>query len=192
MPPIPRPGKRSFPLSWREQQTLDGLFRRHGDAVYRLAACHLIDREEASDVTQEVFLKVAGKLRELRDPEALWPWLRTVTLNLCRDGARHARRSKVEPMDAHDEPAGDTGWPGDADLTAMAVRDCVERLAPKERQVLIPYYQHEMTYREIAALLGWSVATVQWWMDRGLKHLAELVRVELEDTEGKQSEGGSG
>src|SRR5438094_5686598 len=121
MPLNARSGKRGFALGWREQQTLDGLFRRHGDAVYRLAAGHLCDREEASDVTQEVFLRAARALRELRDPEALWPWLKTVTLNLCRDGARHARRSKVEPLDAHDEAtAGDAGWPGDADLTAMA------------------------------------------------------------------------
>ncbi len=178
-----RPGKWRFLLNGGERQTLDGLFRRHGDAVYRLAAVTLGDREEAGDVTQEVFLQVARKLGDLRDPEALWPWLRTVTVNLCRDHAR--RRAHTPETDSglgeeRPEIAGDaSGWPNDMTLTAMVIRDGVARLTPREREVIVAYYQHGMTYREVAAHLGCSVATVQWWMDRGLKHLAERVAGEL-------------
>src|SRR5688500_16532892 len=85
---VERPGKWGFLLGGGERQALDGLFRRHGDAVYRPAARLLRDRDDASDVTQEVFLQAARKLGELRDLPALWPWLQAVTLNLCRDRAR--------------------------------------------------------------------------------------------------------
>jgi RNA polymerase sigma-70 factor (ECF subfamily) len=178
-----RPGRWGFLLGWGERQTLDGLFRRHGDAVYRLAAGLLRDREEASDVTQDVFLQAACKLRELRNLPALWPWLKTVTLNLCRDRARQRGHS----LELRDGLNGDgleeiedgSGWPRETDLMAIVVRDCVARLAPREREVIVAHYQHGMTYREVAGHLGCSVATVQWWMDRGLKHLAELVTKEL-------------
>lgn len=178
-----RPGKRRFLLEWRERQALDGLFRRHGDAVYRLAAGLLRDREEASDVTQEVFLQAARKLGELRNLPALWPWLKTVTLNLCRDRARqrgHCLEARAGPAgDGLEEIEDASGWPGEADLMAMIVRECVARLAPREREVIVAHYQHGMTYREVAGHLGCSVSTVQWWMDRGLKHLKELVTKEL-------------
>lgn len=178
-----RPGRWGFLLGWGERQTLDGLFRRHGDAVYRLAAGLLRDRDEASDVTQEVFLQAARKLGELRDLPALWPWLKTVTLNLCRDRARQ-RGQLLEACpglssDGLEEHGEGSGWPGETDLMAMVVRDCVARLSPRERQVIVAHYQHGMTYREVAGHLGCSVATVQWWMDRGLKHLAEMVTKEV-------------
>jgi RNA polymerase sigma-70 factor (ECF subfamily) len=182
MPRVAWPGKWGFLLGQGERQTLDGLFRRHGDAVYRLAARALGDREAASDVTQEVFLQAARKLGELENLDALWPWLRTVTLNLCRDRARQGR--PMEPLigsegDGLEAVSDGAGWPDDMDLTAMVVRDCVARLAPKERQVIVAHYQHGLTYREIAGHLGCSVASVQWWMDRGLKRLAALVTAEL-------------
>jgi RNA polymerase sigma-70 factor, ECF subfamily len=179
---VARPGKWGFLLGWSERQTLDGLFRRHGDAVYRLAAATLDDREAAGDVTQEVFLQAARKLPELKDPQALWPWLKTVTLNLCRDCARQSRTAAGMTTEAEDPEAVSDGcvWPGDGDLTAMLVRDCVARLAPRERDVIVAYYQHGMTYREVAGHLDCSVATVQWWLDRALKHLKEMVSAELE------------
>jgi RNA polymerase sigma factor (sigma-70 family) len=180
---VARPGKWGFLLGWRERQALDGLFRRHGDAVYRLAAALLRDRDDASDVTQEVFLQAARKLGELRDLPALWPWLKTVTMNLCRDHARQRGQS----LEVRAGPDGDgleeiedgSGWPGETDLMGMVVRDCVDRLEPREREVIVAHYQHGMTYREVAGHLGCSLATVQWWMDRGLQHLAELVSKEL-------------
>ena len=46
--------------------------------------------------------------------------------------------------------------------------------------MIIAHYQHGMTYREIAAHLTCSVASVQWWINRGLKHLAELVGPEFD------------
>ena len=185
---VARPDKWGFLLGGSERQTLDGLFRRHGDAVYRLAAATLRDRDAASDVTQEVFLHTARKLGELKDPQALWPWLKTVTLNLCRDRARQSHAAScVATDDEQPEPASDgRPWPGDGDLTAMVVRDCVARLAPREREVIVAHYQHELTYREIAAHLDCSVATVQWWLDRALKRLAEMVTAESETDEQKR------
>jgi RNA polymerase sigma factor (sigma-70 family) len=182
---VARPGKWGFLLGWSERQTLDGLFRRHGDAVYRLAAATLGDREAASDVTQEVFLQAARKLGELKDPEALWPWLKTVTLNLCRDRGRQRQAAASVTTEIEDLEAAAAGcaWPGDGDLTAMLVRDSITRLAPREREVIVAYYQHGMTYREVAGHLDCSVATVQWWLDRALKRLAEMVSTELEAEE---------
>jgi RNA polymerase sigma-70 factor (ECF subfamily) len=193
MPQDARPGKGEFHLDGGERQTLDGLFRRHGDAVYRLAVRALGDREEASDVTGEVFLRAAHKLCELRDLEALWPWLRTVTVNLCRDrlrGRRSAPESRGKTIDELADLTGDGGgWPEEMDLTAMAIRDGVLRLAPREREMIVAHYQHGMTYREIAGHQGCSVATVQWWLDRGLKHLAGLVAGELEQAEQEERRG---
>lgn len=177
-----RPGKWGFLLGGGERHALDGLFRRHGDAVYRLAAGLLRDRDEASDVTQEVFLQAARNLGELRDLPALWPWLKAVTLNLCRDRARQRSRlpdAAAGPDSDGVEELGDGScWPAETDLMAMVIRDCVERLSPREREVIVAHYQHGMTYREVAGHLGCSVATVQWWMDRGMQHLAEMVTKE--------------
>ena len=62
----------------------------------------------------------------------------------------------------------------------QALWETVGRLPEKYRLVIVLFYQHELTYREIADLLSLPLGTVKAHLNRARKALAKLVRLPQE------------
>lgn len=69
------------------------LYARHAPGAVRLAFLVTGDREAAQDIAQDAFIKVAGRFRHLRFPDAFDAYLRRTVINLCTSRFRHARVS---------------------------------------------------------------------------------------------------
>jgi RNA polymerase sigma-70 factor, ECF subfamily len=153
----------------------------------------LIGREEADDVTQEIFAKVSRSLGTLSDPSKLASWIYAVAINTIRDAAR-ARASRL------DQPAAGPGAPeGDASARAMiaeaadvgartpeeiAVRnemvacylDFVERLPPDHREVYVLSEFEGLSNADIARRLSLSVGAAKIRLHRARSRLNEELR----------------
>ena len=85
-----------------DQEALGEFFDHYADRLFAVVHRFVGGREEAQDLTQEIFLKVRrniGRLDISRDPA---PWLFTVALNTCRDHVRSAAtraRHRSVPLD---------------------------------------------------------------------------------------------
>jgi RNA polymerase sigma-70 factor (ECF subfamily) len=121
--------------------------------------------DDGEDVQQEVWLAVYRGLRSLVDPRAFRTWLFRTTRHRAIDWLR-ARRRERELLDElagdapRDEapPADDDDAPtlDDADLArAMAA------LAPIHREVLLLRHRDDLSYAEIALVVGVSLGTVR-------------------------------
>src|SRR5262245_23313814 len=73
--------------------SLEGLYRTHAADAYRLAYLLTGDRALAEDLTQDAFVKVLGRFRNIRNPDAFWWYLRRTIVNLSRS---QFRRRAVE------------------------------------------------------------------------------------------------
>ncbi|GAA2168889.1 hypothetical protein GCM10009727_91100 [Actinomadura napierensis] len=90
--------------------------------------CGPIALQDAPDAAQETLIVVMRELKGLRDPEALFGWVRVIAV---REAVRVAKRSsRTVPAEPADVPA-----PGDPSLAAD-VRDVLDRLSPEHRAVL--------------------------------------------------------
>ncbi|MFB4297151.1 RNA polymerase sigma factor [Actinomadura sp. NTSP31] len=90
--------------------------------------CGPIALQDAPDAAQETLIVVMRELKGLRDPGALFGWVRVIAV---REAVRVARRSsRAVPAEPVDLPA-----PGDPSLAAD-VRDVLDRLSPEHRAVL--------------------------------------------------------
>lgn len=101
------------------------------DAVtpYIQRLCGPIALHDAPDATQETLIVVLRRLGSLREPAALFGWVRTIAI---REAVRVARSaSRATPADLPDLPA-----PGDPELAAD-IADVLDRLAPEQRAVLV-------------------------------------------------------
>jgi RNA polymerase sigma factor (sigma-70 family) len=101
------------------------------DAVtpYVRRLCGPIALHDAPDATQETLIVVLRRLGSLREPAALFGWVRTIAI---REAVRVARSaSRATPADLPDLPA-----PGDPELAAD-IADVLARLAPEQRAVLV-------------------------------------------------------
>lgn len=168
------------------------LFERHKDRVYSLALYFFGgDEATAGDVTQQVFLKLFTRINQFHGESEFTTWLYRLTTNACVDEQRKRRRFLQfgEGVELK-EPSGT--FTNEDRLVRAEVAESVKRavaaLKPKLRVVMLLKYFEEMSYEEIAAVLGLSKGTVASRLNRGHKILARkldhvrgaLVRAEQE------------
>ncbi len=153
------------------------LYLRHADGAIRLAYLLTGDRQLAEDLVQEAFVRLAGRLRHLRDPAAFDAYLRRTVVNLSRMHFRHARveRAYLErqlPPEEQHEP--------DVALRE-AVRTALLRLPHRQRAALALRFYAGLLDEEIADVLRCRRATVRSLVHRGLEALRG--QMESEDDE---------
>jgi RNA polymerase sigma factor (sigma-70 family) len=140
----------------------------HLDAAYNLARWLTRARDEADDVVQEAMLR-AFRAYDARRGDAVKPWLLAIVRNCFYDAAgRRAREvERRAPGDA-EEWAGAVAAPeADGPLAtsireqqALALDAALEALAPDFREVLVLREIEDLSYGEIAAVLGVPAGTV--------------------------------
>lgn len=133
------------------------------------------DAERASDITQQVFLKIFRKM-DFRGESELTTWLYRLTVNACIDESRKMRRFlNIGDWLDFSEPAI-TITPGDrlhSREISAEVQAVVSSLKPKYRLPILLKYTEGLTYQEIAGILDCSIGTVSSRLNRGLKLLAK-------------------
>src|SRR5215470_6535790 len=76
-----------------EHQAWDALVERYSPLVWSICRRHRLDRADAKDVGQTVWLHLVEQLDKIRDPAALPGWLATTTQRECYRFVRAARRT---------------------------------------------------------------------------------------------------
>ncbi|MHC4122823.1 MAG: RNA polymerase sigma factor [Planctomycetota bacterium] len=164
------------------------LLSRYGDTVLGYLIQMYGNREQAEDFFQETFKRVHEKAHTFRGPR-LKPWLLAIATRVAIDGLRKNRRLKVVSLNQKtDCTNGDCGESGTAaildnsrnplDEAANAeqkqqVRQAINFLPAKQRATLVLAYYQQLSYPEVAAVLGCSVGTVKTQMYRALRTLAQ-------------------
>lgn len=161
------------------------IFQRHQGWVFNLAYQMVRSRDEAADLTQEIFLRVHRKLSTLKASEAFLTWLRRIAVNLCRDYLKK-RRLATAPL----EQTGETGESETRDLpddSADPARDLLDRelrqrldeaiasLSDDHRAVVVMHHLQGMEVTEIARAMKCSVGTVKSRLSRARAALREYL-----------------
>jgi RNA polymerase sigma-70 factor (ECF subfamily) len=168
---------------------LADLFDQHHRRLYRLARRLTGTREEAQDLVQETFLRVARSPSAVpAGPRSEEAWLVRVLVNVCRDQWRRksSRRRLDERYQSAVGPVA-TRDPEHALVAKSTVWRALQELAPRRRMAVILYELDGIAIPEIARLLGVSAITVRWHLSRGRKELAQfLTRPEESQAESKE------
>jgi RNA polymerase sigma-70 factor (ECF subfamily) len=159
-----------------DREAFRQLFEAHKGRVYNVALYFFGgDDTLASDVTQQVFLKLFTRITQFRRESEFTTWLHRLTVNACIDEQRRRRRFlELDEVPAARTPCA-TGAAEErvARLeTSDAVREAVAGLTPKLRVAILLKYFEELSYEEIADALGCSKGTVASRLNRGHKALA--------------------
>jgi RNA polymerase sigma-70 factor (ECF subfamily) len=174
------------------RQTLGGqraayaeLARRHAAPV--LAVCHARIRcwHAAEDLAQETLLRGLQALPSLTDRDRFGAWLRGIAQRVCLDWLKSKQSAQVPFSSLRD------GQPPDellAGKSQSAVREvdhsedlqklmaCVYELDEDCREVLLLYYYQDVTYADLAELLGVSPATINARLTKARATLRDRLR----------------
>ena len=121
----------------------DFLFTAHRDGVFRYLS-RIVGQGDASELTQEVFLRVARGPLPPADGGARRAWIFSIARNLALNHVRDDRRRGVS-VELDERPAAAT-----QELSA-ALAEALDRLAPLDRDVFLMREASGLTYEEIAA-----------------------------------------
>lgn len=153
-----------------------------------LAVCHArTDRRAAEDLAQETILRGFSALRSLAAPEKFGAWICGIATRVCLDWLKARARTQVPFSDlgfgdANDVEAIAPSSPGPSEEAveeAEAILREVEGLDEAERTVVLLFYYDELTYADIAEILGISPATVNARLSRAratLRHRLSRLR----------------
>jgi RNA polymerase sigma-70 factor (sigma-E family) len=148
---------------------LSDLYRAHAPSATRLAYLLTGDQASAEDLVQDAFIRVAGRLAHLRNPEAFESYLRKTIVNLNR---MRFRRHRVEHryLDRHKEIP--TAVAGELD-EVETLRQSLQRLPHRQRAALVLRFYVDLPDHETADILGCSPSTVRSLVARGLSALRQ-------------------
>lgn len=162
------------------------LVRSYERLVYRVAFRFLGDGTDASDVAQEVFLRVHKALPKFRGDSSLSTWIYAITANMSRNALRTRKnREKVQVLAPEDREGTRPFWDKVADARASAskgsenaelsgaIQKALEQLPPDYREAVILRDLEDLDYGEIAQVLKTSLGTVKSRIARGRALLRE-------------------
>ena len=148
-----------------EQQAWDALIERYAPLVWSICRRNRLDHAEASDISQDVWLRLLEQVDKIRDPAALPGWLATTTQRECYRFVRAARRahSVERVVDAEDIPDPTVIVEQEllADELHIVLHQAFTEL-PTSYQQLLALLIHDppLSYAEISARLGIPVGTI--------------------------------
>ena len=165
----------------RDEEAFALLFARYRVPItsylYRLVG----NRNEAEAIAQEAFLRVLEKADHYQYPRRFSTWFYTISRNLATDFLKKKRA--VVPDDfhalsesilgpAHPEAEEQTAWREELDQLAGALQE----LPVPYREVVVLRALQELSYREIAVIVGCPESTARSRMDYGLEFLRKRYR----------------
>jgi len=159
-----------------DRHALRVLFDEYKDRVYSIAVYALGgDETAAADVTQQVFLKLMTRINQFRGDSEFATWLYRMVVNTCRDEQRKVRRFlPLADLVLAKPSSRETQMKRYANREiAERVQTAVASLKPKLRWPIVLKYSEELSYEEIATVLGCSKGTVASRLNRAHKALAK-------------------
>jgi RNA polymerase sigma-70 factor (sigma-E family) len=155
-------------------EDFDEFVRASGPRLLRLAVLLTGDRVAGEDLLQDVYERVFVHWRRIGGvPEA---YVRRALVNAAASRwRRRMRRPEVRLSEVHDRPAvGSCGVDGvDLVATRAELMAALQRLAPRQRAVIVLRFYEDLTMEQVAEVLGCSVGTVRSQSHRALSRLRE-------------------
>lgn len=161
----------SVTRSGQRHEDMGELFERYAPYAHRLAFLLLRDRDEASDVVQDAFVKLFARFRDLRRPEAFEWYLRRAVINLCRDHYRkiHAEQARNDRLKRlrHIQPDSPVVEPS-------PLVDLLGALPHRQKVAIVLRYYEDLSLEETAIAMRCSTSAVKSLVNRALRTLREV------------------
>ncbi len=155
---------------------------QHGPWLRRVLCGRIGNRHEVEDLIQDIALAVFRKQDVLpEDPQRVAPWLYRLavrqSINFHRKKGRKSNARPTSDLEVTDGQVEPLDW-----LLAIerrsAIQTAIEKLSPRDRDVLMLKYNENWSYRQLAQHLGIKEKTVEYRLMRARKRLRTLLIAE--------------
>ncbi len=183
-----------------DAEAFEGLFNKYRKRLFGVVWRILRDEDSALDIVQDAFVKAYECMDKLRGEGSFYPWIKRIAVNQAIDRLRHIRRGVEVGFDEalYGDGAGadqrktmvrpsDRALQNDPERRAQlsefssALEEALGQLSETHRTVFLLHAVEDMSYREIADVMGCQMGTVMSRLFYARKKLQELLGSHLEN-----------
>lgn len=175
-----------------DTQSYSVLVDRYQDRIYSAVVNYVANREDATDITQEVFVKAYSKLNTFNAGSAFYTWIYRIAVNAAIDFIRKRRSRQTDSLD--DDKYTQTGFePVSKDMSTdpervvvrgeqvHMLRKAISQLSDKLRSALVLHDVEGLSQDEVAQILKVPVGTVKSRVSRARTELKYILSKQMGD-----------
>ncbi len=159
-----------------DRDAFNALMEKYQKQVFSIAYGMLSDYEDASDASQEVFIKIYKSIASFKGESSFSTWMYRICSNVCNDILRkRQKRGATVSLDSEEENASALQLQSDEPTPEeqlelnerqKAVREAINELSPEYKEVIMYSDMHQLSYDEIALILKCPKGTVKSRLNR--------------------------
>ncbi|MCR4789173.1 MAG: sigma-70 family RNA polymerase sigma factor [Lachnospiraceae bacterium] len=153
----------------KDKSGLREIYDAYLDYIYRIVLGVVGRKEDAEDVTSEFFIKLWQNADKYKPGSGHKGYMATIARNMAIDFLRKNRHEVLETINEEDgeETSFESTLRSDDDtentvIEEISLKEALDRLTPKQRQIVDLKILSEMTFQEISDSLGVPLGTVTW------------------------------
>ena len=160
-----------------DQDSFAALVDRHYMTVYRFAFKWCRSKEDAEDITQEVFVKLAGKLHLFDHRSKFTSWLYRMTINCAKDyvrkNSRWSSRKVATPLENGQVASANPG--PENTVIAKSIHQAIDKLPSSLKETVLLVYGEGKNHKQAAEILGCAETTVSWRIFKAKRTLRKVL-----------------
>lgn len=149
------------------------LVEKYSDKVFSYFIKFLGDRDEALNLTNEVFYKAFRGIKNFNENKDFFPWLIKIARNEGINFIRKNRNYEERDIDSFED---DSNFERD-----IILEDALKKLNENDREIILLFYQQDLSYEEIANILNISLENVKVRIFRAKEKLRKLLEKEVKN-----------
>ena len=160
---------------------LELIYDRYKKYVYSIAYHYAGNKEDALDITQEVFISVFKAMGGFKEQYSLLPWIKKITINKCLNFLRAKKESislnqttesgdELQNIISSDEITESSIVCKD---TKKALEEAISKLPDRERMAVLLRHMKQMKYEDIAQSMKLPTGTVKTLIYNGRKSIKQ-------------------
>jgi len=154
-----------------DMRAFEELVARHRDKIYARAFSMMRNEDEATDLSQEAWVKSWQRLKQFQGDSSFGTWMTRIVINLCLDQLRRRKRQRTESIEEMSEESGGVERqmpvvnPNPTERLERGelrkkIDQALSQLSHEHRTALVLHAFEDMEYKEIARTMGCSIGTV--------------------------------
>jgi len=161
-----------------EVEAFSPLIERYKMLVYRVVYRFVGNRDDAEDLTQEVFIKVYRSIKDFKSGMPFLPWISKIAINQAINFIKRERKKQPESIEwIGNHKADEKDDPVEMIRNKMLkerISRAMEKLPEKDRTIIILRIEEELSYDEISKILKIPKGTVMSRLARAREKLREI------------------
>jgi RNA polymerase sigma-70 factor (ECF subfamily) len=155
------------------------LVEQNQDIIHKICGLYTVNNDDRKDLTQEIVCQLWKSYKSFKGDSKFTTWMYKVALNTALlNLRRHKRRVRTESLKEHHANTPSKGSDQDKYGKISRLYEAINQLRKFDRAIILLYLE-QLSYREIAAVIGISEGNVSVRLARIKKRLKELLNREL-------------